>query len=304
MTFCPYCGAALPEGTRHCPICGRERPRHPLASFPWRRLAMLLLGIFIVLAAGQIVYDRVRPAVLAQAPDLGDLERIAGGDVTGLTRVGSWAYPGGTMVEYQGRDSQGYALTVYKDLATGAVRSFTVALPPATRVVLSQEQAQRIAEAVASRASFFSDPTLALREASLVDHGEGSDAFYAFRWTAVDPVTGAVLLREIQVLVHPETGGVAVYLTRDGGQVTIPTSPAITRDQAVALAKAAIGDEAGHPLEVEEQILQVIVEAGSPGGRQRLVWRVILCRDPGAEFPVTLRVTLDAQSGEVLGVDS
>ncbi len=293
MRYCPRCGATTLAGDEFCPLCGLVRPERP-PGVPWRRVAIVVLAAFIVIA-GLILAADLRRSGAGRGPGPGDAYEILSGGLAGLRLVDTWEYADGLMEQLEGFDSRGNPVVAYRDASSGVVRGFMVSLPPADRVTLSQSEAGQIAEALAARAPFFHDPTLTLEEACLVDHGPGTERYYFFRWVSRDPRSGAVLLRDIQVAVHPQTGSIIFYLSRDGGRVTIPTEPAIGRERAAQLALEAAAGRLSRP-QVVEQHLWVSVAHGD----QRLLWLVVLEEQGSQELARRLYVEIDAQNGAVL----
>jgi hypothetical protein len=86
-----------------------------------------------------------------------------------------------------------------------------------------------------------------------------------------------------------------LYLSRDGGRVTIPTEPAIGRERAAQLALEAAAGRLSRP-QVVEQHLWVSVAHGD----QRLLWLVVLEEQGSQELARRLYVEIDAQNGAVL----
>ena len=134
-------------------------------------------------------------------------------------------------------------------------------------------------------------------EARLVDHGPGTEKYYFFNWVARDPDTGAVLLRQIQICVHPQTGDVISYLSQDGGEVEISTLPAIAHEKTVRRALEAIAGRFSDP-----QVVEAVLCVSTDHGAQRLIWMVIIEEGDPVDWTHRPYVELDAQTGEILHV--
>ncbi len=216
-------------------------------------------------------------------------------EVFGKYLSDTWEYSGGVMEEYVGYNATGNRMTIYYDQETGELRGFTNSLPVATKIILSLKQAHQIAEEIACQFPFFNDPNLQLKEAILVDHGPGTERYYSFHWLAEDFETGAVLLREIHISIHPESGEIIYLLTEDGGEVTVSTVPTLTVEDARNLtfskAKNILQE-----LRVKEEILYV----SKAYNGQRLVWMVVF--EEVGEWAREIYIDVDAHTGEILEV--
>ncbi len=298
MRNCPRCGGAIQEENRFCPDCGLLQPETPRRGFPWRRWAIAVLSLFLVLGTTQVFFDR-----FAQAPGMvvddmrEETEEPMLGKVYDKSLQDTWEYSGGVMEEYVAYNDAGNRLTIYRDRDTGVLRGFTAALPAAVEVILSLEEARQVAEELARQMPFFTDPTLRLKEETLVDRGPDTERYYSFHWLAEDLHSGAVLLREIRVGVKPENGRIIYLLTEDGGEVTISTVPTLTVEEARALAFPEIGDFFQQPRVVEE-----ILYVSTVHGGQKLLWMVVFEDAAWEAWARRVYVNLDAHTGEILEV--
>lgn len=155
MPLCTGCRSVIEQEESFCPACGLRQPQRPRPKFPWRAVAIVVLSLFIVLGTGQLLHDRFKDPAGEIISDLGEQELKEAEDLidrtlSDLRLTNTWEYPQGVMEEYTGLDVEGHLITIYRDAASGIVRGFTAALPPATEVDLSLVQAQNIAEQLAS----------------------------------------------------------------------------------------------------------------------------------------------------------
>lgn len=306
MKYCPRCGSTVGEKDKFCSNCGLSQEQKPGYQFPWRVLAIVILSIFIVLGVLYLAYEHfiIRPEGQIYedeekelAEELEEKDDFLIGEIYGEELVESWDYPGGVIEEYKAFDADGNPLTIYRDLATGEIRSFTAVLPPAEKVTLSIDEAQRYAEEIASKVYFYDDSNIILTERELIDYGPDTEKYYFFNWQAQDPKTGAKLLRQIQVCVHPQSGGIIYFLVDDGGEVEISTEPYIARADAVELALKEVADYFS-----ESQVINEELYVTTAYNNQKLVWGVVIREGDPYELDFTIYVVVDALDGNIIEV--
>lgn len=298
MRFCTRCGNTIESGHSFCSACGLQQPESPRPVFPWRRWAIILLSVFLLIGTTQVLYNRL---VLTPNTVPGDTRQKTEEPLAGVVYdkfiQDTWEYGGGIMDEYIAYNAEGNRVTIYRDQDTGMVRGFTASLPAATEIILSPAEARHLAEQAARQLPFFTDPTLQLKEEILVDHGPETERFYSFHWLAEDPRSGALLLREIQVGVNPENGGIIYLLSEDGGEVTVSTQPTLPKEVVRSLAFPGIEGYFQQPQAVEE-VLYVSTEHGG----QRLIWMVIFEESAQDAWARRAYVDVDAHTGKILNV--
>jgi len=306
VKYCPRCGSIVDEKDEFCPNCGLPLKQKPGWQFPWRVLAITILSAFIILGALYLIYEHfiIQPDGQVyedeeKEPDeeLEEKEDFMIGEIYGEELVESWDYPGGVIEEYNAFDADGNSLTIYRDLDTGEIRGFTAALPPAEELKLSIDEAQEYAEEIASKVYFYDNANLILEERELVDNGPDTEKYYFFNWQEEDPDTGAKLLRQIQVCVHPQNGKIIYFLVDDGGEVEISTEPYITRDYAVELALKEVDDHFYEPQVIDEELY--ITNAYN---NQKLVWGVVIREGNAYKLDFTIYIIVDALNGDIIEV--
>lgn len=298
MIHCSRCGNMIHDEEEYCRNCGLPvqhvvRPRSLL-----RAVAIALLSAFIVLGSLHLFHDRflVDMGMADHEGQKTSHDPIIG-TYTEEELVDSWDYPGGVIAEYSARDEDNNPLTIYRDKDTGEIRGYTAVLPPAETVTLTLTEAQSKAEEAASHVSFHDDPTLVLTEKELVDRGTGTEKYYYFQWQAQDQATGAMLLRQIQVYVHPVSGKIIMFLANDGGEVGISTESQITRDEAVTLALKELGD-----LFVTAKVAEKVLFVTNSYNGQKLVWGIVLTENEPVELNLSVVAVVDASTGDILDV--
>ena len=306
MKYCPRCGSIIDEKDKFCSNCGLSKKQKPGFQFPWRVLTITILSVFIILGSLYLTYKHFITKPEGQVyeyqetesdEELEEKEDYIIGKFYEEELVESWDYPGGVIEEYKAFDADSNPLTIYRDLATGEIRGFTTVLPQAEEVTLSIDEAQRYAEEKVSKVYFYDDPNLILAERELVDYGPNTEKYYFFNWQAQDPKTGAKLLRQIQVCVHPQSGRIIYFLVNDGGDVEISTEPYITRDDAAEFALNEVTDSFYEPQVVNEELYVSTAYNG-----QKLVWGVVISEGSSYELDFTIYVVVDALYGDIIEV--
>jgi len=298
MKYCPRCSGFIHEESHFCEECGMLQSQIPPSRSPWKRLIIIGLSLFLLLGTAQALYDRFMPRREKEVGNITEeTEEPFIGIIYDKRLRDTWEYSWGFMDEYSAYNAAGNRLTIYRDRDTGELKGFTASLPSATVITLTLEDARQEAEALAKQLSFFSDPTLILEEAILVDRGPDTERYYSFHWRARDYSTGAVLLREIKIAVHPQSGEIIYLLTEDGGEVTINTIPTLTAEEARALALPEIGNLIQQPRLVEE-----VLYVSTAHGGQRLLWMVVFEETAREAWALKVYVDIDAHSGEILEV--
>lgn len=169
--------------------------------------------------------------------------------------------------------------------------------PPPSDLHLSPDEAESRAGKLAGQRF------VGFSELSLVKQGFGPAAngnrVYTFKWAKLAPDTGAELPTSVSLSLTEASGALVWYLAQRM-PVEVNVQPAVMRAEAVTAA-AALADrdgiwETSKPGSVR---LQVVYDDDN---RQRLVWAVSFGRRPDGppSSRPTLRVLLDAQSGEAL----
>jgi hypothetical protein len=218
-------------------------------------------------------------------------------DLTGSLERGSF---GGKDYAVFNLETPGGERSFKVDARTGEVLEANWAdrlAPPPPNVQLSPAEAESRARQLAGQRF------VGFNELSLVEQQFGSAAngnrVYTFKWAKLAPDTGAELPTSVSLSLTEASGALVWYLAQQM-PVEVAVQPAVMRAEAVATA-AVLADrdgiwETGTPSSVR---LQVIYDDNN---RQRLVWAVSFGRrtagPPGDRL--TLRVLLDAQSGEPL----
>lgn len=300
MKYCPRCGSSLLSAEKFCPNCGAQQDSGSKAGFPWRLTVIIFLLLFIILGTGYLLYDRHSAGSGRQAGQPEDEREQSEEQLLGTlydeSLVDQWEYPGGVIEESIAYDQSGNLLTIYRDQDTGALQGFWISLPPATENNLTMRQAESIATELAAEVPFFDDRHFKLLESELIDYGPGTESYYYFRWAAVDENSGAILLRRIEICVHPESKKVFYFSAVDGGTVNIPTIPAVTREEAIELALEAAAERFIRP-QVDEAILSVTTEYGG----QLLIWNIYIdeASDPDG-IAYFFCVLINALTGEIV----
>jgi hypothetical protein len=218
-------------------------------------------------------------------------------DLTGSLERGSF---GGKDFAIFNLETPGGERSFKVDARTGEVLEANWAdrlAPPPPNVKLSP------AEAASRAGQLAGQRFVGFNELSLVEQQLGSAAngnrVYTFKWAKVAPDTGAELPTSVSLSLTEASGALVWYLAQRL-PVEVAVQPAVMRADAVATA-TALADregiwETGTPSPIR---LQVIYDDNN---RQRLVWALSFGRrtagPPGGR--PTLRVLLDAQSGEQL----
>jgi len=214
--------------------------------------------------------------------------------------IDNWEYYGGVMSEFEAFGADDTKATVLLDKNSQELKAFYTSLMPGEKFRISEKEALEIAVKAASIADFFEDPTLELK--TEIHDGPYSYPYgYQFEWIAVDPNSGALLLRHIRVDVCPETGIVSAFVSHDRGAVKISTEPQIQVDEAREIALGAASEEHEHlSISAHEEVLYV----STHDGEQVLLWEIILLVDVGDDIRYPLHVVIDAINGEVLEIFS
>ncbi len=216
----------------------------------------------------------------------------------------SWEYYGGVMEQYRAYNEYGEIVNIVRNQETGRTLGFNVGVSIAEKVVLSEEEAQKIAKEIASKTPFYSDSSLNLTESGLKSNINVKDkpevgSFYYFLWQAQDFNSGAELLRRIEVDVHAETGQVIRFSSHDLGTVYILTIPKITGEKAINIALAEGREYFSEPKENKKRLFVSL-----KNGEQRLLWELIIKEsDPSIDISPAMWFYIDAHSGEIINIE-
>lgn len=303
MSYCNRCGTDILDGDNFCANCGAPIKSKRSLYSSGRRIAIFFLLIYFIIGAVYLFYDRFNtggfePDIQTPAHKPIESEEPLLGIVYDKQLTDSFKYPGGTIDEFFAFDDAGNKLAIYYDQDSGDLMGFWIALPPAIQHNLDMQQAQQIAIELALKIPLYNEHDLSLLEAELVDHGAGTESFYYFYWAEVDDNSGAILLKQLEISIHPETGKASYLNIFDGGEIKISTEPAVTVKEAEAKALEAAAKQFVRP-RVEESLLLVSASENS----QRLVWNICIEETGGTErIAYFFCVIIDALSGEVIEI--
>jgi uncharacterized membrane protein YkoI len=169
-------------------------------------------------------------------------------------------------------------------------------------VILTLQEAQEIAEQYAKdHSSLFATTDMYLRDAELLDHGDGGKE-YQFIW--VQKIGKVMTPNKVVVSINPETGGVIGFAEINKDISVTDLTPNISADEAKEKALKQFNPMVlTSPIETTLKI--DFVGHDVLRNNQKLLWEVRIMGDPinSTDCGRGGIVQIDAKTGEVLNID-
>ena len=303
MRVCPKCGHWNIGGGEYCSNCYAWLGQRPsvLRYVLIIGAALLLVG---ALAAGGWFYWQYHARKAAEARAREAVQQFAGTEEIILEHTDTYPHALGEMYEYTVEMPDGEKAIYDVDAKTGEVKNLFRLDQSARQVRIDATTALTLATTFA-REHFadFDAMGFEMVQSELVDPGEDRDKYYLFVWRQADPQSGALLPNSVEIQINAENGQVNTY-SAARAKVTVPTQPKIGEEEARRIALDVVREDLPGAQVEEIQLGVATVPILEPGGKQALLYKVVIkgAADASGYVPGFF-VFIDAHTGQVIQVE-